>query len=169
MIGTRGIDTVRVWLHTLILWTIVIPLPWKGQKGSYLWMHHSPLTRLVLRDNGALVPGYLSGHMSPHFFQCTLSSSCAHLCSLKKQTFFWPLAFAIVLHCYSAPIYHHLANVGSSFVFFCLFGATPAAYEGSQARGQIGAAAASLHHSYSNVGFEPHLWPMSQLMAMLDP
>ena len=33
--------------------------------------------------------------------------------------------------------------------FFGLFRATPAAYGGSQARGLIGAAAASLHHSYS--------------------
>ena len=33
------------------------------------------------------------------------------------------------------------------FFFFCLFRAAPAAYGGSQARGQIGAVAASLHHS----------------------
>ena len=37
-----------------------------------------------------------------------------------------------------------------SFFVFCLFRATPAAYEGSQARGRIGAVAASLHHSQSN-------------------
>ena len=34
-----------------------------------------------------------------------------------------------------------------------LFKATAAAYGGSQARGRIGAAAASLHHSHSNAGF----------------
>ena len=33
------------------------------------------------------------------------------------------------------------------FLFFCLFRAAPAEYEGSQARGQIRAVAASLHHS----------------------
>ena len=33
---------------------------------------------------------------------------------------------------------------------FCLFRATPAAYGGSQARGQIGAVAVGLHHSHHN-------------------
>ena len=37
------------------------------------------------------------------------------------------------------------------------------------ARGQIGAAAAYLHHSQSNAGSEPHLWPTHQLTAMPDP
>ena len=36
------------------------------------------------------------------------------------------------------------------FFFFLLFGATPEAYGGSQARGQIGATAAGLCHSHSN-------------------
>ena len=39
--------------------------------------------------------------------------------------------------------------------FFCLFRAAPTAYGGSQARGPIGAVAAGLHHSYSNVESEP--------------
>ena len=46
------------------------------------------------------------------------------------------------------------------FLFFCLFAfsrATPAAYGGSQARGLIGAIAAGLRHSHSNVGSEPGL------------
>ena len=50
-----------------------------------------------------------------------------------------------------------------------LFGATPTAYGGSQARGGIGATAASLCHSHSNVGSEPCLQPRPQLTAMLDP
>ena len=37
--------------------------------------------------------------------------------------------------------------------------ATPAAYGSPQARGQIGAIAAGLHHSHSNTGSEPHLQP----------
>ena len=41
------------------------------------------------------------------------------------------------------------------FFFFWLFRATPAAYGSSQARGQIGAAAAG--HSHSNPRSEPHL------------
>ena len=53
-----------------------------------------------------------------------------------------------------------------SRVKFCFFlsRAAPAAYESSQARGQIGAAAASLCRSHSNTS-EPHLWPTPQLMA----
>ena len=34
-------------------------------------------------------------------------------------------------------------------------GGTPVAYGGSQARGPIGAIAASLHHSHSNAGSDP--------------
>ena len=40
---------------------------------------------------------------------------------------------------------------------------------GSQARGQIGAVAAALCHSHSNVGSELHLRPTPQLMATPDP
>ena len=54
------------------------------------------------------------------------------------------------------------------FVFF-LFMATPVAYGGSQARGQTRDAAAGLHHSHSNAGSEPLLWPTPQLAAMPDP
>ena len=49
-----------------------------------------------------------------------------------------------------------------------IFRAAPEAYGSSQARGQIKAAAAGLHHSHSNAGSEPHLRPMPQLAAMLD-
>ena len=43
------------------------------------------------------------------------------------------------------------------FVFVFAFRAAPAAYESSQARGQIGTAAASLRCSHSHTGSEPHL------------
>ena len=49
-----------------------------------------------------------------------------------------------------------------------LFRAAPAAYKGSQARGLIGAAAASLYHSQSNMGSKPHLRPTPQLTATQD-
>jgi len=39
----------------------------------------------------------------------------------------------------------------------------------SRARGQIRAAAASLHHSHSNARSKLHQQPTLQLMAMLDP
>ena len=60
------------------------------------------------------------------------------------------------------------------FVFFCfffffLFMAAPIAYGSSQARGQIGAIAAGLHHSHSTTRSEPHLRPIPRLMAMPYP
>ena len=42
------------------------------------------------------------------------------------------------------------------FVFLPFLWAAPAAYVGSQARGQIGAVAAGLHHSHSNAGSLTH-------------
>ena len=42
--------------------------------------------------------------------------------------------------------------------FYC-FRARPSTYGSSQARGQIGATAASLHHGHSNSGSELHLQP----------
>ena len=55
---------------------------------------------------------------------------------------------------------------------FCLFAfakATPAACGGSQARGQIEAVAAGLHHSHSHAGSQPRLRPPPQLTATPDP
>jgi len=54
-------------------------------------------------------------------------------------------------------------------IFFLLFRAVPAAHGGSQARGQIRATAANLHHSYSNTVSEPPLRTTPQLIAMPDP
>ena len=59
-------------------------------------------------------------------------------------------------------------NFASFVSFFCLFRATPVAYECFQARGLIGAAAASLHHSHSHARSKPHLQPMPQLAATAD-
>ena len=56
-----------------------------------------------------------------------------------------------------------------SFVVVAISWAAPTAYGGSQARGQIGAVAASLHHSHSNARSEPRLRPTPQLTATLDP
>ena len=56
------------------------------------------------------------------------------------------------------------------YVCVCVcFKAAPAAYGSSQARDQIGAVAAGLCHSYSNMGSEPQLQPTPQLTATLDP
>ena len=77
------------------------------------------------------------------------------------------------LYCYGMKI--AIDNVctrkASLFVLFCLvfFRAAPAAYGGSQARGQIRATAAGLHHNPGNTGSESHLRPTAQLTATLDP
>ena len=54
------------------------------------------------------------------------------------------------------------------FVFWS-FRAMPAAYGGSQARGQIRAIPAGLHHSHSNVRSEPTLRLTPQLTRILNP
>ena len=56
-------------------------------------------------------------------------------------------------------------------LLFYFFRGTPApyAYGGSQARSQIRAVAAGLHHSHSNTRSEPHLQSTPQLTAMPDP
>ena len=55
------------------------------------------------------------------------------------------------------------------FFFFLLFRATPVANGGFQARGQIRAIAAGLHHTHNNTGSKRHLQPIPQLTATPDP
>ena len=64
----------------------------------------------------------------------------------------------------------HSDKLNSFFLFFFfLFRAALAAYVSSQARGQIGAASAGLHHSHSNTRSKHQLQPATQLTAMPDP
>ena len=64
--------------------------------------------------------------------------------------------------CYSAlDVYLFFGGGG-------LYRAAPTAYGSSQARGQIGVAAVSLHHSHSNTRSKPRLQPTPQLMATPD-
>ena len=58
-------------------------------------------------------------------------------------------------------------SLSDAEIFFS-FRAAPAAYGGSQARGQVGATASGLHHSHSNGRSELHLRPTPQLIATLD-
>ena len=55
------------------------------------------------------------------------------------------------------------------FFFFVFSRAAPTAHGGSQARGLIGAVAAGLRQSHSNLGSELHLRPAPQLTATPDP
>ena len=54
------------------------------------------------------------------------------------------------------------------FFVFCHFRAAPTAHGGSQAKSQMGAVAADLHHSHSNEGSKPNLWPKPQLAVTPD-
>ena len=63
----------------------------------------------------------------------------------------------------------HLIYLSLSISLSIYFRAAPAAYGNSQARDPVGAAAAHLHHSHSNSGSKPRLWPTPQLTAMPDP
>ena len=66
-------------------------------------------------------------------------------------------------------ILNPLCHKGTPLFIYLLFRAAPMAYGGSQARCQIRATAAGIHHSHSSAGSEPCLWPIPQLMAMPDP
>ena len=55
------------------------------------------------------------------------------------------------------------------FFFFFFLQLHMRNYRSSQARGQIGARAAGLHHSHSNARTELRLWPSLQLAATRDP
>ena len=71
--------------------------------------------------------------------------------------------------CVSHQVVHLQIYQILCYFILLLFRAAPAAYGGSQARGQIGAIAASLHHSHSNAESKARLRPTSQPMTMPDP
>ena len=79
------------------------------------------------------------------FLFCEHKSCCSPPC----PSFLLNIIF---LTFYSALLFFFSFSFFLSFFFFvfCLFRAVPAAYESSQARGQIRAIAASLCHSHSN-------------------
>ena len=70
---------------------------------------------------------------------------------------------------YLGSLFTHPFNKHLFIHLFLLFRALLVAYGGSWARGLIGVAAASLHHSHCNTGSEPHLRPTPQLKATPDP
>ena len=92
------------------------------------------------------------------FFFCILFRH-----GLSQEISYSSLCYIIGLCC--LPI----LNVRGTGILFAISWAAPVAYGGSQARGLIGAIAAGLHHSHSNVGSYPHLQPTPQLTATPDP
>ena len=87
--------------------------------------------------------------------QCHLHSNCFSFLQEQETT-------AIT------PYLKHFLEMFSYINFFLLFRAAPVAYGNSQARDQIGATAASLSHSHSNMALEPHMQLTPQLTATLD-
>ena len=65
--------------------------------------------------------------------------------------------------------YFSISATEQEAIFFLLFRATRAAYGSSQARCQIRAAAANLHHNHSNTGPKLGLWTTAQPSAKPDP
>ena len=82
-----------------------------------------------------------------HIFMYPLTNLCVFFWKMTLLHFAYPFLF----------LFH--------FLFFWLFAfskAAPTTYGGSQARCQIGAVAAGLHHSHSNARSEPRLQPTPQ-------
>ena len=79
----------------------------------------------------------------------------------KNGQSFLKLRYLYKLQVYNTVIYYF-------FFLFAISWAAVIAYGGSQARGRIGATAASLDHSHSNKGSKPHLRPTPQLTAKRD-
>ena len=94
-----------------------------------------------------------------------------YLCFLSSENVFILLLSLKDIFIFSLDVEFWVGKL-FSFVFyfiFCLFRAPPAAYGGSQARGPIGATAASLCQSHSNARSKPRLRPTPQLTATPDP
>ena len=99
-------------------------------------------------------------HISPLFLAKQLSNHWSLLIIL-----FWAFTYCGLIHLFFQPTNFIL------FLYFLLFKVVPLAYGGSQARSQIRATSAGLHHSHSHshTGSEPCLWPTPQLTATPDP
>ena len=75
------------------------------------------------------------------------------------------IIFIIIIWNITMPVRPNKEQAG----LFFFFKATPVAYGGSQARGQIGATASGLHHSHSNARSMPRLRPTPELTATPVP
>ena len=122
-------------------------LPWCL---SYSINFNQPEYFLLLYEMG-LIEGQFIMTFSQSFLRSLLLDSTIYSFSRYLLTIFCALSIAVL------------------FFYFCFFRATLVAHGGSQARGQIGAGVAGLHHSHSNVRSKLCLPPTPQLTAMLDP
>ena len=70
--------------------------------------------------------------------------------------------------CYFSHLFNFFLIFKNLFIYLVLLFRAHLQHRSSQARGQIRAAAASLHHSHSHTRSVLHLWPTSQLTARPD-
>ena len=91
---------------------------------------------------------------------------------VPSNRFLCPLEMPLLYFAYIIMFWHKKmfqAHFIYLFIYLSFSRAAPAACGGSQARGLIGAVAASLCQSHSNAGSELRLRPTPQLMATPDP
>ena len=120
--------------------------------------------------------GLVDVHKVTHM-QMTAGNPIPNLCAASN---WWPLGEGRDLgictgpSC-SLPLVDHWGTPVCFLFLFCfvffsfLFRVALTAHGSSQARGQTGAAATSLHHGHSNEGSKPRLRLTPQLTAMPDP
>ena len=128
------------------------------------------MVNLHFKVKNILHPGW---HTVIQKFTKTPLSSYQSNCLFNALQVFFPCLFSLFLvirwTLFVKPNIYFKDNEEETMNFFFFFRAAPEAYGGFQARGQIRAVATSLRYSHSNEGFEPHLQPIPQLMAMPDP
>ena len=150
----------------------------------YLWMvpwTQTPKTSLILLTPGAprsLLTGWQTASLEPLPRVWDLSTYYSLQPKLFPAHQTLPIGEESLALCQLYFMGWKLGSIKFLFYFilfyftllllYCLF-AISWAYGGSQARGLIGAVAAGLRQSHSNVGSEPRLQPTPQLTATPDP
>ena len=119
-----------------------------------------PVLQIRLKDSWIFFPQTLTTKKGVVGFNLGLVTT-----DIVFLLLFMYLAWCNNLAVSNAILFYFFLNFVSFFFFFM---AAPVAYGSSQARSQIGIAAAGLRYSHSKAGSKPCLQPISQLSAMLD-
>ena len=143
--------------HQVDVLSPIFQRPYFAHRCFKIWVRK---THTICQDPWRTLTGLLS------FDLAILVSACLHHSVLSWHTTLQNHMMCIVWK----ELSHRHVITTSSFIFiFFLFRAAPATYGDSQAKGQIGAIAAGLHHSHSDTGSELHLRPTPQLKPTRYP